>query len=212
LARHERTLGLGSAIVWLLDSPAVAKESPDVQIMQTAASIENLAVSTYTAVLGLPFMGTVPVLVKNFMAKTKDQHAQQARGFNSTTTHLGGAEQNGPDPELKKIVDQKLPGLKSPADVVDLAMTLETAAAQTYVEATATLNDVEARKVVASVLGVQAQHFAVLATVKVLLATPDLLVAPPPASRLPPAVGSAGFPDSFLKTDQARPLDEGAIK
>jgi hypothetical protein len=212
LARHKRTLGLGATIVWLLDSPASAKESPDVQIMQTAASIENLAASTYTAALGLPFMATVPPLVKNFMTKTKDQHAQQARAFNATAARLGGPEQKGPDPELKMVVDQKQAGLRTPADVVDMAMTLETAAAQTYVEATATLNDAEARKVVASVVGVQAQHAAVLATIKLLLATPDLLVAPPVASRLPAAAGNAGFPDAFLKTDQARPLDEGAVK
>jgi hypothetical protein len=203
---------LGTAIVWLLDSPASAKESPDLQIMQTAASIENLAVSTYTAALGLPFMAAVPPLVKNFMTKTQDQHVQQARAFNATATRLGGPAQNGPDPELKKTVDQKQAGLRTPVDVVDLLRTLETAAAQTYVEATATLNDVEARKVVASVLGVQAQHAAVLAIIKLLLATPDLLVAPPPASRLPAAAGNASFPDAFLKTDQARPLDEGAVK
>ena len=182
------------------------------QIMQTAASIENLAVSTYTSALGLPFMAAVPPLVKNFMTKTKDQHAQQARAFNATAARLGGPAQNGPAPELKKVVDQRQPGLRTPADVVDLVMTLETAAAQTYVEATATLNDVDARKVVASVLGVQAQHGALLAIIKLLLATPDLLVAPPPASRLPAPIGNASFPDSFLKTDQARQLDEGAVK
>jgi hypothetical protein len=202
---------LGAAIVWLLDSPASAKDSPDVQIMQTAASIENLAVATYTSALALPFMATVPPLVKNFMTKTKDQHAQQARAFNATVTRLGAREQSGPDPELKKLVDQKQPGLRTPADVVDVALLLENAAAQTYVEATAALNDVEARKVVGSVLGVHAQHAAVLATIKLLLATPELLVAPPPASRLPAAIGSAGFPDAFLKTERGRPLDEGAL-
>jgi hypothetical protein len=203
---------LGAALAALLESPASAKQSPDVQIMQTAASIENLTVTTYTSALALPFMGTVPLLVKNFMTKTKDQHAQQARAFNATITRLGGLEQNGPDPELKKVVDQKQPALRTPADVIDLALTLENAAAQTYVEATATLNDVDARKTVGSVLGVQAQHAAVFAIIKVLLPTPELLVAPPPASRLPPAVGNGGFPDSFLKTGQARPLDEGALK
>jgi len=204
--------GLGRAVLRFFDTPAFAKESPDIQIMQTAASIENLAVSTYDAALGLPFMAGVPVLVKTFMMKTKDQHAEHGRAFNATATRLGGAAQNGPDPELKKVVDAKLPTLKAPGDVVDLAITLETGAAQTYVANTAALNDVDARKVVASVMGVEAQHISILNAVQALLGTPDLLTLPPPASRLPAPAGSVGFPDSFLKTEQARPGDEGAIK
>ena len=178
--------------------------------MQTAASIENLAEATYTTASALPFMAAVPVLVKNFMAKTKDQHAQQARAFNAAVVRLGAAEQHAPDAELKKVVDARQQALRVAVDVIDLLMTVETTAAQTYLEATATLNDIEARKVVASVLGVQAQHAAVLATIKLLLSTPELLVAPPPASRLPAGTGSAGFGDAFLKTEQARPLNEGA--
>ena len=188
------------------------KEGPDVQIMQTAAAIENLAVSTYDGLLGLPFMAGVPALVKTFMMKTKDQHAEHGRAFNATATRLGGAAQNGPAPELKKIVDGKLPTLKAPADVIDLAITLETAAAQTYVSDAAALDDVDARKVVAGVMGVAAQHLAFLSIIQALLPTPDLLGVPPPVSRLPATVGSVGFPDSFLKSEQARPGDEGAVK
>jgi hypothetical protein len=41
---------------------------------------------------------------------------------------------------------------------------------------------------------------------------PELIMLGPPADQLPDAAGSVGFPDSFLKTDQARPATEGAVK
>lgn len=47
----------GAALIGLLASPAYANSSPDVQMLQTAASIENLAVSTYKTALTLPYIG-----------------------------------------------------------------------------------------------------------------------------------------------------------
>src|SRR6202000_2028722 len=47
----------GAVLVGALASAAAASSSSDVQILQTAASIENLAVSTYTTALTLPYIG-----------------------------------------------------------------------------------------------------------------------------------------------------------
>ena len=49
--------GLGTAMVALLARPAFADKAMDVQMLQTAASIENLAVATYDTALTLDFIG-----------------------------------------------------------------------------------------------------------------------------------------------------------
>jgi ferritin-like protein len=192
---------------------APAGSGVDVQILQTAASIENLAVATYAATTGLPFMEGVPALVKTFLPRTKDQHTEHARQFNAAVSRLGGKAQDGPNPELKKLVDGRTSGLRTAGDVIDLLLTLEIAAAQTYVANTAALEDVDARKLTASVMGVAAQYVSTLNLIKALLPTPELLVPQPALSRVPAAAAVAALPDgSFLKTGEARPVDEGALK
>jgi len=54
----------------------------------------------------------------------------------------------------------------------------------------------------------------VLLAVQALVAggAPQLIALPPDAAKLPAAAGSVGFPDSFYKTDMARPATEGALK
>jgi rubrerythrin len=206
--------GLAGALLAITSRPAFADQAQDVQILQTAASLENLAVATYDAALALPFMAGVPAVVKTFATTTRQQHADHAQAFNAAVAKLGGKPQTAPDPVVLGVVEQAKPNLKSPADVVDLAIKLETGAAETYSENTAAVTDLGARQAVASVMGVEAQHVAILNAVKALLAAnlPQLLTLPPDISKLPAAAGSVGFPDSFLKTDQARPHDEGSVK
>ena len=70
------------------------------------------------------------------------------------------------------------------------------------------------RSVTASIMGVEAQHAAILNAVKALLAAgaADLIALPPDAAALPAAAGSVGFPDAFFQTEGARPASEGAVK
>src|SRR5664279_3038743 len=67
------TAGFGAALLALMDTPAWADKTTDVQMLQTAASIENLAVATYTTALTLPFIGGADAngVVKAFAMKTK---------------------------------------------------------------------------------------------------------------------------------------------
>src|SRR6476659_4039485 len=127
--------GLGTAMVALLASPAFAAQSMDVQMLQTAASIENLAVATYDTALTLDFIGggSANAVVKAFVEKTKEQHQQHAEAFNAAVTRLGGKAQDQPDPVLLGVVNNAKAGLTGPAQVVDLALELEDGAAQTYV-------------------------------------------------------------------------------
>jgi hypothetical protein len=208
--------GLGTAMAALLVSPAFAGKAIDVQMLQTAASIENLAVATYATALTLDFIGgasAIPV-VKAFVQKTKDQHAEHVQAFNAAATRLGGKAQDQPDPVLLGVVNNAKPGLTGPAQVVDLALELEDGAAQTYVANTGAYSNKNARSVAASIMGVEAQHVAVLNAVKALVAAgaTDLIALPPDAAKLPAAAGSIGFPNAFYQTTNARPATEGAVQ
>jgi len=195
---------------------AEAGQALDVQIMQTAASLENLAVATYGVALTLPFIGGAQAnaVVKTFVITTRDQHAEHAKAFNAAAKQLGGKEQTAPDPVLLDVVNKAKPALTGPAAVVDLAITLETGAAQTYGLNTTVLTDSFAKKTAASIMGVELQHVAILNAVKALLAAgaPQLIALPPDATKLPAAAGSVGFPQGFMGFDHARPNDEGAVR
>ena len=151
--------------------------------------------------------------MKTFVTTTVSQHKDHLQAFNSAITALGGKEQNDPDPVLLDVVNKAKPTLTGPAPVVALAIQLETGAAETYVAYVSALSDLTARKVTASIMGIEAQHAAVLLAVQALVAAghPEYIM-PPPLEKLPAAAGSVGFPDAFYKTDQARPATEGAVK
>jgi Ferritin-like domain len=208
--------GLGTAMAVLLASPAFADKAMDVQMLQTAAAIENLAVATYDTALTLDFIGgasAIPV-VKAFVMKTRDQHNEHSDAFNAASTRLGGKKQDQPDPVLLGVVNNAKPTLTGPAQVVDLALELENTAASTYVANVGAYSNKSARAVAASIMGVEAQHAAILYAVKALVAAgmPELITLPPDAAALPAAAGSVGFPDAFFKTTDARPASEGAVQ
>jgi ferritin-like protein len=208
--------GLGTAMVALLATPAFAGKAMDVQMLQTAASIENLAVATYGTALTLDFIGGASAngVVKAFAQKTKEQHQQHADAFNAAAHRLGGKAQDQPDPALLQVVEAAKPSLTDPAKVVALAIELEDGAAQTYVANTGAYANKNARSVAASIMGVEAQHVAILAAVQALLAggAPELIALPPDAAALPAAAGSVGFPAAFYPTTGARPANEGAVQ
>jgi hypothetical protein len=210
------TAGLGAGLLALMASPAWAGKADDVQMLQTAAAIENLAVATYGVALTLEFIGGsgANAVVKAFAEKTKAQHQEHADAFNAAVTQLGGKTQTQPDPVLMDVVNKAKPGLTGPGPVVALAIQLEVDAAQTYVASTGAVGDASARKLFASIMGVEAQHAAVLYAVKALIdgGAPQLIALPPDLGNLPAAAGSVGFPDTFYKTDNARPAAEGAVK
>ena len=209
------TLGFGAALLALFDSPAFAVGGSDVQILQTAASLENLAVATYDLALTFDFIGgsTAIPTVKAFAMTTKDQHDAHAKAFNAALKRLGGKEQTAPDPVLLDTVNRAKATLTGPGPVIDLAITLEDTAAQTYVANTSALTDKQARNVTASIMGVEAQHVAVLLAVKALVDAnlADQVKLPPDLALLPEAAGSVGFPGAFYKTDKSRPAEEGAV-
>ena len=193
---------------------AAAASSSDVMALQTAASIENLAVSVYTTAAGLSFIKDGNKTVAAFIAKTTAQHQAHAQAFNAAATQAGGKAQSAPDPKYAAVVKQMLPSIKGPGDVVSLAITLEDVAAQTYTSYTSQVSDATLRKLFASVAPVEAQHRATLLAVQALLAGggASLIAIPTDAAKLPAAAGSVGFPDAFYSTKSASPISEGAVK
>ncbi len=213
----------GAVLVGALASAAAATSSSDVQILQTAASIENLAVSTYTTALTLPYIGgssANPVVTK-FAQVTMGQHAQHADAFNAAVKSLGAKPQHQPDPAFVPVVKKAVASLGSATaaqgalGVVALALELENIAAETYVKDT-TLAKTETNKALfASIMGIEAQHVAVLLAVQALLmggAAQLISLAPGTAAMLPAPAGSVGFPNAFYKTNNAAPAGQGAVK
>jgi rubrerythrin len=210
---------LGVGVTKLLASPAFAQSSMDVQAAQTAASLENLAIAVYKQAADLSFMKNIPdpagATVVAFVTKTVEQHADHMKAFNAAASQLGGKTQDQPDQVVfDSVVTPALPTLKTPLDVVKFAAELELVAAETYLAETAAVSDKTLRNTFASIMGVENQHRAILLAVGALLEAgmPQLVELGPPTDQLPAAAGSVGFPDTFLKTDQARPAAEGAVK
>jgi len=207
--------GFGAALLRLTEAPAFADQALDVQMLQTSASIENLAVATYTKALTLPYVGGdgSNATVKAFVAKTRDQHAEHGKAFNDAVVKLGGKAQPDPDPVLLEVVTKA--DLGSLPKVVELAISLEQGAASTYQNNIAALSDANAKKITASIMGVEAQHVSILLAAKALVGAgkPELVTLDPGnVANLPDAAGKVGFPDAFQKTDQARAAAEGSVK
>jgi hypothetical protein len=206
--------GLGAGLLAIMARPAFADQTTDVQMLQTAASIENLAISVYTAALSLPFTGSLPELMKTFVTTTRSQHMDHVKAFNAAVKTLGGKEQTGVDPVLQQTVNQAKPNLTNLGALVALATQLEMGAAETYVAYTSAYTDKNARATTASIMGVEAQHVAFLNIVHSLIQTNslNLLTLPPNLSSFPANGASVAFPDSFFKTNNARPANEGAVQ
>ncbi|MHB8220154.1 MAG: ferritin-like domain-containing protein [Acidimicrobiales bacterium] len=213
----------GGLLLGMLASPAYASASPDIQMLQTAASIEVLAVSTYTTALTLPYIGgaTANPVVTKFCQVTRSQHTQHEKAFNAAITGLGGKTQTNPDPVFVPVVQKAVAGLAGASaaqgalGVVALALELENVAAETYVNDTIKASSSQNKALFASIMGVEAQHAAILLAVQALLkaGAPQLIsLAPTTVAKLPAAAGSVAFPNAFYPTSQAAPANQGAVK
>jgi len=207
-------LGVGAVSTIMARSAAAADGDIDVMQLQTAVSLELLAVATYGAALTLPFIsGGNPVIVK-FAQTTMSQHDQHRDAFSAQTKTLKGTDQTATNPKYTPIVEAAKPTLKTPLDVVKLAMTLEQVATETYLADLNRYTDVTSRSLMASVMGVECQHLATLRAVAALLqgGGDSLIAIPTDITKLPAAAGSVSFPDAFEGVTMASPPEEGAVK
>ena len=208
--------GVGVVSSVFARTAAAAAGDVDVMQLQTAVSLELLAVATYGAALTLPFIKDGnPVIVK-FAQTTMGQHDEHRQAFSAQTKVLKGTDQTATNPKYTPIVEAAKPNLKAPIDVVKLAATLEQVATETYLADLNRYTDVTSRVLMASVMGVECQHLATLRAVGALLegGAPELIAIPLGANiaKLPKAAGSVAFPDAFEGVTMASPPEEGAVK
>ncbi len=107
--------GIAGAFETLFASPAFAASPTDVQILQTASSIEVLAVATYKTALTLPFIGgsSANPVVKAFATTTMEQHSQHLAGVQRRHHRPRG---QGPD-QPRPGAGQGRPGRGARADL-----------------------------------------------------------------------------------------------
>lgn len=203
----------GSAVAAIVARPVSAQENVDVQILNTASSLENLAVATYEAALGLPFIADGNATVKAFAETTMSQHAEHGAAFNDQAESLGGQRQTDTNPALTPMVEEAKTGLTDPLAVANLAALLEEVAADTYLANLALLTDGDTKALMGSVMGVEVQHLATLRAVIALLegGAPELIAVPTDLAALPAAAGSVSFPEALPEADKARDPQEGAV-
>ena len=209
--------GVGAALVAIVGRPAAADQAMDVQMLNTASSLENLAIAAYAAALSLDFIKSGNKTVVAFAETTMKQHSEHSAAFNAQAKALGGKEQTGQNAKFLPVVEAAKPNLKGPLDVVALAAALEEVAADTYLTNLQNFTDKKSKEIMGSVLGVEVQHLAILKAVEALLkgGGEALVAIPTDLGALPAAAGSVGFKDGAFLTATADTVADptsGAVK
>jgi Ferritin-like domain len=137
----------------------------DLAVAAVAASLENLAVFAYNAGLSAASagkLGTVPPAVAAFATTVKGQHEQHAAAWNAVLKSHGKAPVTVTNPSLTPTVQSDFAKVTDVTGLAELALTLETVAAQTYQVETAKLKSDAAVGLSASIQPVEMQHIAIL--------------------------------------------------
>jgi hypothetical protein len=137
----------------------------DLAVAAVAASLENLAVFAYSAGLtaaGAGKLGAVPPAVATFATTVKSQHTQHAAAWNGVLKSNGKAEVTVTNPTLTPVVQSDFAKVTDVTGLAQLAVTLETIAAQTYQAETSKLKSKAAIGLSSSIQPVEMQHIAIL--------------------------------------------------
>jgi len=180
----------GTEVKQPLSAGAATSSAPvDVRVAALAASLENLAVYTYTAGLNAAKagkLGTVPPAVATFATTALAQHADHADVWNSTLKSAGYKKVTKPDPKELVTVNAAFSKVTDVVGLAELALLLENVAAATYLEGLSAVTSVEAKQTAASIQPVEMQHVAILRFV----------------------LGEYPVPSAFSSTSLARPLSD----
>jgi hypothetical protein len=187
--RGDRKLGATSAASAASFPPAGLKG--DLAVAAVAASLENLAVFAYNAGLGAATagkLGKVPPAVATFATTAMSQHMQHAAAWNGVLQANHKAAVTVVNPTLAPTVQADFAKVKDIGGLANLALTLETIAAETYQAETSMLKSTAAIGLSSSIEPVEMQHIAILYYV---------------LGMYPGAQTSAGTPLAFSSTSQA---------
>jgi Ferritin-like domain len=187
--------------------------SLNIQVLQTAASLENLAVLAYGSAARLAVIRDGDPALAAFASRTRTQHAAHAKAFNAAVVRAGGSAQPDADPRYAVPVSRALRDLADAASAVTVLESLESINAQSFTRY-ASLAGPELRSMFVSVATVEAAHGAYLLAMLKLLQTGEagLTGFPRAAADLPGTLGAACFPLAFYSTAQASAIDEGAVR
>jgi hypothetical protein len=139
--------------------------SGDLAVAAVAASLENLAVFAYDAGLSAATagkLGAVPPAVATFATTVKGQHQQHADAWNAVLKSHGKAAVTVTNPKLTPTVQADFAKVTNITGLAQLAVTLETIAAQTYQAETSMLKSTAAIGLSSSIQPVEMQHIAIL--------------------------------------------------
>jgi len=195
-------------------STAPASEAPlAVQVLQTAAALENLAVVSYTTAAGMPFVAAGSAQLRALIARNRAHHAAHAQAFNQAVAKAGGAQQHAADARYAASLGRSLAGAKEPSSLAGLLDELEGIIAQTCTRYATLAVDGSVRSLFVNIASVEAQHGAELLIFRTLLnggnAEPGATAAD--ARALPAAVGTVGIPQFVYPTADASAINEGAV-
>lgn len=192
-------------------------------MLQTQASLEALLVKAYQRTLALAAMQAMATTaaLKVLATTALSHHRSHLNLFNHSVEALGGQQQTSPDPRYESLLTGQLTQLakmspeNATSGVVELAITLESVAAETYVKNGPAFSSGRAREATASVTGIEAQHVAALRALQAIqkaLPAPTLSFGADAGRALPASAGDVGFPNAFYETSLASPADEGAVR
>jgi hypothetical protein len=204
---------LGSVVEALAPRSISTAASVEVQMFQTAASLENLTIAAYGSASEQAFVQGDAVMAR-FVETTLQQHAEHAAVFNDHAEMLGGERQDSPNPRYSEFVERSLPTIGDLPAFVVLAGFLEQVVTHTYLSNLTVLRDPTRRIVMASVMGVESQHLAMLRTFGALVAADaaELVAIPTDPWRLPPTIGAAALPQALEVPHFVSPPAEGAVR
>ena len=158
----------------------------DLRIAALAASLENLTASAYQTAIDAgpsPRVGGAPDAVMRVLQASKRHHEEHAASWNSILTSAGRTRVTDPDQVLKPQIDQAFNQVNSLGTLLRFVLNLENIAAATYLSAIGAIENNQVLKTAASIQPVEMQHAAVLQFM----------------------VGGYPVPDTFARTDGARP-------
>jgi rubrerythrin len=183
--RFLKQAGTGAALVtvagWVtplggfLGRAAAAQDEPvDITAARYAAGVELAAVAAYGAAAGTGLITDPGVL--GLATTFAGHHEAHAGTFNSLLTGNGADAVTEPDGALVRTFGPMIEAAADATTLLDIALTLENAAASTYYAALGVLTIPAAALAVAQILPVESQHAVVLATA---LGKPTEEILPP---------------------------------
>lgn len=136
-------------------------DNMDMPLARTAASLEKLAVDTYQAGIESGLVTTAAIGEAATLFQT--HHQAHLDALNGAIKDLGGEEvSEANEAVFKALIEPAVTAAKAEADIVELALDLENAAAQTYAYAGGTLSVPALRSTIMTIGGIEARHAAVL--------------------------------------------------